>query len=156
MKAISLGLRAAARAMTRMIWVTIEIAGRLVSVLRPAPMPLVDQLGPDVADDVDQADELMPIRQLAYSRMAGTMPTPAVLAAAGAMGTPWVSVLSPAMLAAVIAADDNHLRRHMRGIERIRGVVPYDKAAIADVRSALDRQQGEVTADAAPTPMRYA
>ena len=156
MKAITLALRSAARAVGRLVWVVVQVGDRLISMLRPAPMPPVDQLEPEPADGAGQADGLMPIRELAYARMAGTMPSPATLAAAGVMASRWVSVMTPAMLAAVIAADNQRLHRHMRGIERIRGVVPFDRAAIDDVRMALERQPVVMTEELAPTPRRYA
>jgi len=144
MKWLMKAIRAAAAAMRRLVLVTVRVSDRLISMLMPAPMPAIDELEPEPAapdPSRDTGSQFMPIRNLAYARLQGTMPTPAMLAAAGRLQTEWISAMSPAMLKAVLLADDKRLHLHMRGIECIKGVLRYDEKIIDDYRVAMLRQR---------------
>ena len=160
MAAVARVMRAVARAMRTMAWVVIQVGDRLISVLRPEPMPMIDQLEPEPAGEhatADTGSEFAPIRNLAYCRLEGRMPTPAQLAAAGKLGSEWVSTMTPVMLKSVLLADDPRLGRHLRGIEPIRGVLPFDEDAIDEYRIAVLRQKAaEETVRRTITPLRYA
>jgi hypothetical protein len=152
-------MRAVSRAMSAMVRVTVRVGDRLISMLVPAPMPPVDTLEPDTSPDPsrDTGSEFMAIRNLAYARMTGRMPTPAELAAAGKLGSEWISVMPKPMLKAVLLADDGRLHRHMRGIECIKGVLRYDETVIDEYRIALLRERARVEeAKRTMTPLRYA
>ncbi len=143
MKSLMRMLRSVARAMSRLVMITVRIGDRLISKLVPAPMPTVDELEPDAADNAerDTGSAFMPIRNLAYARLSGTMPKPTDLAAAGKLSSEWVSSMTPEMLKKVLLADDVKLHKHLRGVETLKGVLRYDEAAIDEYRIALLRQR---------------
>jgi hypothetical protein len=157
MRSLTRAIRAVLRAMRGLAKVTASVGGRLVSMLVPAPLPVIDELEPEAAVERDTSSEYAPIRALAYARLAGTMPTPQMLSAAGRLATEWVSTMTREMLKAVILADDSRLRQHMRGTATIKGVLRYDEAVIDDYRIAMLRERArDETAKRALTPMRYA
>jgi hypothetical protein len=63
---------------------------------------------------------------------------PALLKGVPDMTIAWLKALDRRALCAVVTAKDDQLAAHLRGREAIKGVVPYDKAAIADVVAAKD------------------
>lgn len=150
-------IAAVMRAVRAMVVVTARIGGKLVSMLVPAPMPAIDELEPAPLAERDTGSVYAPIKALAYARLAGTMPTPQMLAAAGRLPTEWISAMTRPMLKAVILADDATLHRHMKGAETIRGVLRYDEQVIDEYRVAMLRERArEETAKRTMTPLRYA
>lgn len=159
MRSLMRMLRAVARAMKSLVMVTVRVAGRLVTMLLPQPLPAIDELEPDVKDgrERDTGSAFMALRNLAYARLQGRMPTPSELAAAGKLSCEWVSVMPKHMLKAVLLADDAKLHRHMRGVETLRGVLRYEESAIDEYRIAQLRERArEETARRTMTPVRYA
>ena len=160
MKWLMKALRAAAAVMRRLVLVTVRLGDRLISMLMPAPMPAIDELEPETSapdPSRDTGSRFMSIRNLAYARLQGTLPTPAMLAAAGKLPCEWVSAMSPAMLKSVLLADDRRLHLHMRGIETIRGVLRFDEKIIDDYRVAMLRQRAaEEAAKRRMHDVRYA
>lgn len=160
MKSLMRAIAAIARAMRKVVLVTVRFGDRLISMLMPAPVPAIDELEPETSapdPSRDTGSIYMPIRNLALCRLEGRMPTPAMLAAARRLPTEWISAMSPAMLKAVLLADDKRLHMHMRGIETLKGVLRFDEKIIDDYRVAMLRQRAaEEAAKRRMVDVRYA
>lgn len=145
--AISRALRAFSRAAKATIKKTVMIAGRLVTVFLPAAMPVVDELEPDVSADAANDNGRTPIgnasphqalRNLAFARMIGAMPSAAQLGAVCQMEADWIAAMDAEMAKKVVMVKDDAITAHIRGYANIKGVLAFDERAIADYYRALD------------------
>lgn len=118
-------------ALPKFVWRAVMEGGKQVMRLfaePPAPAP-----APRVAPVQQAQDDYDSVRSLAKDLMLGKQPTPEALKALPEQTFKWLSALDRNGLAQVAVADVAKLRAHMRRGAPIRGLVPYDKAAIDDV-----------------------
>ena len=134
--AIARACRAFARAAKAAVKKTVLIAGRLVTVFLPAPMPFVDELEPDIvepANDNVAASAEQPIRDLAMANLLGRMPSAQQLGAVTQLQADWLASLDREMCSRVAVAKDVDIKAHVLGYRNIRGVIPCDPDAINDL-----------------------
>lgn len=140
--AIGRALRAFSRAARATIKKTIMVAGKLVTVFMPAPMPLIDELEPDIsaeaANDNVAASAEQPIRDLAMANLLGRMPTAAQLGAVTGLQADWIASLDRDMCSRVAVATDDAIRAHVLGYRNIKGVIACDYDAIEDLHRARE------------------
>lgn len=119
----------------------IKVAGRWVSQLVHVPATTDDVGQADAMVDTrpSRADDLEAVRDLAKVMAAGLDVDPAKLRGVPDMTVAWLKALDRRALCAVVTAQDEALAAHLRGRPAIRGVVPYDRAAIAEVAAAKDQ-----------------
>lgn len=118
----------------RYVWRAVTEAGKTVMRLfveAPSPAP-----APRVAPVQQAQDDYDSVKNLAKTLLAGQQPTADALKAMPEQTFAWLKALDRQGLAKVALADVAVLRAHMRGGAPMRGLVPYGKAAIADVTEA--------------------
>lgn len=133
---IAAAIRAVLAAMPRYLVKKILEAGVWVSrlVAEPAPPPPVISAEP--AAQVAETESMIALRNAANAMAQGFVLTPAQAEAIAPLQADWLRSMTRQEICQVILAKDDDIRRHMRGIAPIRGVVPYDREAIADVTKA--------------------
>lgn len=161
MRVIRAVMKAMRQAAKQMVRVTTWIGGRLVSMLVPAPVPQYDELEDDVAPvAIDQAQlgsAFMPIRNLAYARHIGRMPSPAELGAVSDLEAEWISAMSKDMLKQLLTSRDPELHAHMRGRQTIRGLLRFEEDAIDAYRiEKLKEKARDEQSKLNRVPLKYA
>lgn len=143
MRAIGRMLRAMKRAAQASVKVLVRVGDKLVAMIVPAPLPPMDMIEDDMvpANDNPAATPMTgsvhsAIRNLAYARMLGRLPTPAELGAVSAMEADWIAVMSEEMNRKLLKASDAEISAHIRGRANIRGVLAFDADAIDDLATA--------------------
>lgn len=96
----------------------------------PVPAPAAPQLKTQAADDYAG------VKRLAAAMMTAEGPKPDDFKRVPELTVAWLRALERAGLAKVAVSDPQTLRGHMRGGVPIKGLVPYDAAAVADVTAA--------------------
>lgn len=142
MAAIGRALRAFSRAAKAVVKKTVMIAGRLVTVFMPAPMPPIDELEPDISAETANDNTLpsaeQPIRDLALANLLGRMPTAQQLGAVTQLQADWLASLDRDMCSRVAVAKDAAIRAHVLGYRNVRGVIACDYDAIDDLHRARE------------------
>lgn len=143
LKAIGRMLRAMKRAAAGTLKVLVRVGDRMVAMLVPAPLPAVDMLEPELeaANDNPASTPMTgsvhaTIRNLAYARMTGRLPTPAELGAVSAMEADWIAAMDAEMNRKLLRASDAEISAHIRGRACIKGVLAFDADAIDDLATA--------------------
>lgn len=127
-------LAAVMAALPRYVWRAVTEAGKTVMRLfvePPAPAPV-----PRVAPVAQAQDDHDSVKALAKTLLAGKQPSAEALGKMPEQTFKWLKALDRNGLAKVAVADVAVLRGHLRGGAPMRGLVPYDKAAIDDVTKA--------------------
>lgn len=157
MKGFFAMLRAAMRSIRRMVYVTIEVAGRMISVLRPDPAYVAEEpvsadagyeqamqsqvpAGPSDASRYDR------IRELAtdLARNPNMDPTEILARGVGPLTAAWLSSMQPTMLVRVALANDQQLADCINGKRPIRGVFEYDPMATPGAHARAHRESHEI------------
>ena len=143
MRATGRMLRAMKRAAAASMGVLMRVGDKLVAMVVPAPLPPVDMLDDDMvpANDNPTATPMTgsvhsAIRNLAYCRKLGRLPTPAELGAVSAMEADWIAAMDAEMNRRLLKATDGEISAHIRGRARIKGVLAFDADAIDDLATA--------------------
>lgn len=155
MKAFFAAIRAALSKLRRMIWVTMEIAGELVSVLRPAPEFVQEDTVdggagyegvehaqvPSATSDECRYDR---IRALAtdLARNPSMSPTAILQRGVGVGAAAWLSSMGPVMLVRVAMASDQQLADCIAGRRPIRGVFEFDPTTAKPGSHARAHREG--------------
>lgn len=138
MRNLFAAIMAAIASMPRMVVRRVLEMGAWVERLFMEPaQPAAPQSEPLVNTMYNQsADDFGAIKRLAKSILGGSEPDNADLLATSDLTMSWLTSLDRLMLSKVALADDSILRGHIRGGQPMRGVVPHDPEAIADVQRA--------------------
>lgn len=143
MRAIARMLRAMKRAAAGTVKVMVRVGDKLVAMIVPAPLPPMDMLEDDMvpANDNPVATAMTgsihsAIRNLAYARMLGRLPTAAELGAVSAMEQDWIAAMDAEMNKKLLRASDAEISAHIRGRACIKGVLAFDADAIDDLATA--------------------
>ena len=156
MRAVARAMRRAAVAMTKtMVWV----GDRLVSMLVPAPMPMLDDgedLEPEAVDEIERGSEMMPLRNLAYARLVGRVPTANELDAVNQLEAEWISTMSQPMLRQVLMSTDSRIRDHISGRHTIKGLLRCDRVAIDEYRISVLKERAREEQAKRSMPLRCA
>lgn len=144
MKSIIAAIVAALRAMPTFFYERVQIAGqwltRLVAV--PAPQAPVEPAGsPTASEDEDS----VATRSIAACLLAGRIPAPELSGKVDEARFEWLCSLTPEMLKAVVNADRQALRDHLRQKQNLRGVLAADAATVREYRRR--RFEDELEAD---------
>ncbi len=105
----------------------------------PMPAPIVETAPASSADD--DAD-ILAVKRTAAAMAAGIDPTPEHLKGLSDKQLRWLRVLDQRMLCILAVAEPQQIRAHVKGTETIKGMVPCEAGAIADMKAARE----------APTP----
>lgn len=135
------------RSMRSTAWTWVQEGGRWVMKLIPgAAAPEVAGPSPEVQAEVADAmaerstfladEETFAVKRLALLMFAGIALRPEHLEGITDRELDWLRVLDQSMLHKISVADHQQIRAHMKGTAPIRGVVPYDPAAVANMKSA--------------------
>ena len=108
----------------KMVWELFRVSGE------PIPAQAALQQRDQAVDDYDG------VKRLAAAMMLPAGPKPDDFKCVPELTVKWLRSLDRADLAKVAVADGKALRGHFRGGVLIKGMVPYDAAAIADVTAA--------------------
>jgi hypothetical protein len=131
---IGAAIRAALAAMRTMVWKTVRIGDRLISMLvpgDPAPaMPAVEPVGQAAA-----VESMTSLRHVANTLVQGHPLSQAMEKSIAPLQLAWLRSMTRSELCKLILANDADIRGHLRG-KPIKGLVPYDAAAIRDVAAA--------------------
>lgn len=148
LRAIMSAIRSAMRRLAKLVWVTVEVGGRLVSMLRIEPefehdVADVGQAQPAPANtqaQVPAASDLDRVRDLATSlARRPDMPASEIVQAGVAPVTAaWLSGMSPTMLVRVALASDGDLADAIAGRRNLRGVYPHNEMRPGDARRAIE------------------
>lgn len=149
LKAIMAAIRGAMRRISKLVLVTVEIGGRLVSMLRIEP-----EFEYDVADvggqaqaapanaqvQVPAASDLDRVRALATSlaRRPDMSASEIVRAGVSPVTAAWLSGMAPVMLCRVALANDQDLADAIAGRRNLRGVYPHNEMKPGDARRAIE------------------
>lgn len=143
MKSILAAIAAVLAGMRRSIVQLVRVGGRwitkIVSVADPTSggAPSALPMTPDVAQALKpKNDDVTALRNAAGQLVQGQPIAPADEKALHAGARAWLGCMTQHELCKLLLADDATIASHMRGKERMRGMVPYDKQAIADVTAA--------------------
>lgn len=138
LRAIAGVLRAMRRAAAGVVKKTMMIAGKLVTVFLPAPLPAMDVLETDKAPANDNVpiSENAALRDLAYAQITGRIPTPQMLGAVTALQADWLAAMDSEMARRLLKSSDREINAHVRGIRQIRGVIECSEDAVDDYVTA--------------------
>lgn len=149
LRAIAAAIRGAMRRLARMVWVTVELGGKLVGLLRyesgiEAAEPVAFD-GGQVAE-VTPDQRLSEIRELVldYARNPQTPVSRMLRPGIGAATVAWIRALDPVQLARITCAGDAALTEHLAGKRSIKGVLPHDREAVEAYVRAKRRQAAEL------------
>lgn len=107
--------------------------GRWVSrMVRGEPEPIPAPVAAAAVEPV-QVDDYNAVSRLAKSILSGSEPALDDLKAVPEATVQWLGVLDRNGLAKVALADAQTLRGHIRGGQPMRGIVPHDPQAVADI-----------------------
>lgn len=142
MKSILARIGAIIRAMSSKAWTWVQEGGRWV--MRLVPSTAAQAAEPIIADEPASAPDadIVAVKAVAAAMAAGIDPTPDQLKGMSDKQLRWLKAMDNRMLCIVAVAEPAQIRAHMRQQASIKGMVPYDDAAIADV----------IAARAAPVP----
>lgn len=103
----------------------------------PAAAEPAVEMVPDTTPS--KQDDYTAVRDLAKAMASGADAEPEMLKGMPAQTVKWLSAMNRRQLCQIALAEDSAIRGHMRGTTAIRGVAPFDKAAIDDVAAAKDK-----------------
>jgi hypothetical protein len=139
LRTILSAIRGAMRAAAKMVWVTFEVGGRLVSMMRLQPQydHEVADVGGLPADGVGQAvqvpaaTDLDRVRALATDLARNPKMTAAAIIDSGVapITAAWLAGMPPVMLCRVALASDVDLAAAIAGRRNLRGVYPHNEPA---------------------------
>jgi len=148
LRAIMAAIRGAMRRLAKLVLVTVEIGGRLVSMLRIEPefehdVADVGQAQPAPANtqaQVPAASDLERVRALATSlaRRPNMSASEIVQAGVAPVTAAWLSGMGPVMLCRVAIANDQDLADAISGRRNLRGVYPHNEMKPGDARKAIE------------------
>ena len=148
LRAIAAAIRSAMKRLARLVWVTVEIGGRLVSLLR---YESGNEAAEPVAADAGQVAEVAPDQRLAairelvldYARAPGMQVSKMLRPGISAETVAWIRALDPVQLARITCSSDTALTEHMAGKRSIKGLLPHDREAVAAYVRAKRRVSAE-------------
>ncbi|GHA28317.1 hypothetical protein GCM10007989_25460 [Devosia pacifica] len=126
-------------AMPKFVWQRVQVCGEWVSRLVAVPAaPAETVADTEVAKAASdrQADDMPAIKRVAGVLAQGELPTSEQLKGLTPKDLSWLKAQDRRALCIIMSADAQQLRAHMRGRAAIKGVVPYDSAAIREVTAA--------------------
>lgn len=148
LRAIVAAIRGAMKRLAKMVWVTVEIGGRMISMLRLEPefqheVADVGQAQPapvNAQAQVPAASDLDRVRALATSlaRRPNMSASEIVQAGVSPVTAAWLSGMSPVMLCRVALACDQDLADAIAGRRNLRGVYPHNEMKPGDARRAIE------------------
>lgn len=148
LRAIMSAIRSAMRRLAKLVWVTVEVGGRLVSMLRIEPefeydVADVGQAQPVPANtqaQVPAASDLDRVRALATSlaRQPDMSASEIVQAGVSPVTAAWLSGMSPVMLCRVALANDADLADAIAGRRNLKGAYPHNEMRPGDARRAIE------------------
>lgn len=106
----------------------------------PAPMPMVEPVASAAPDDV------APIRRVAGVLAQGKPPQPADLAGIADRHLAWLRQLDRLELCRVLAAKDEQIRAHVKGIAPIRSVPQADAETVSQLKASREARRQEAMA----------
>jgi len=141
MKNLIAKIVAAFRAMPRMVWEQIQVAGALVwSLVAKAPEPTYAddlpgvheaetvQVGPAGSYDMEMAN----VRTIAAHLRSGFAPPASMCEELDERTAKWLAALPVSMLDLVVKANPDGLRGHVRGRKSIKGLLIVDEATVTE------------------------
>ncbi|WP_157970089.1 hypothetical protein [Pelagibacterium sediminicola] len=143
MKSILMKVAAVLAAMPRFVWQKVCVCGEWISQLVAVPAMPVEAApapGGEASGNTADLEEIKGMKRLAGVLVQDQTPSEDDTKGLSDKAIDWLRALDRRSLCAVLAADASQLRAHMRGKAPIRGMVPYDTAAIKDVLAANARQ----------------
>lgn len=168
LKAIMAAIRGAMRRLARLLLVTVEIGGRLVSMLRVQPEfeqeePVSAGAGyetpgqaqvPSATSDENRYDR---IRALAtdLARNPAMSPTEILQRGVGVSTAAWLSSMNPRMLCRVALSSDQQLGDCIAGRRPIRGVFEFDPTTAKPGSHARAHREGVRDAARARDQQRF-
>ncbi len=131
---------AAMRRMGHYVTVMVKKGGQWLATLQHVPAAPEADAADSVPDMTpSRADDLQAVRELAKTLAAGIDADPALLQGVPDMTIAWLKAMDRRGLCTVVTAKDEQLAAHLRGRAAIKGLVPYDREAIADVAASKDQ-----------------
>ena len=153
LRAIAAAIWSAMKRLARMVWVTVEIGGRLVSLLRyESGVEAAEPVAADAGQVVEVAPDqrLSAIRDLVLDHARNPkMPVSEMLRpGVSAEAVAWIRALDPVQLARITCSSDTALTEHLAGQRSIRGLLAYDREAVAAYVRAKRRVAAELEPNA--------
>lgn len=136
MKNFFAGIAAAMRAFGSFSMVMVRKGGRWVAELVRVPGAPAAPMAAAPVPRVEVPEDYSAIKRLAGLMIRGLDPSAADLRAVPERTVRWLAAIGRDGLAKVCVADDQVLRGHIRNSTPIRGLVPHDPAAVADLMRA--------------------
>lgn len=149
MKGILAAIERVLSAMRTTAWRWVQVGGRWIREMIPGGAPAPTGPSDDVMADVKavqaelsavkadvKVDEIDAVKSLARLMWAGVPVRPEHLQGITDRELDWLRVCDTDMLHKLAMADGQMIRAHMRGTAPIRGVVPFDPAAVEDMKRA--------------------
>lgn len=133
---IAAAIRAIVAAMKTMVWEFVRVGETWVKRLVAGPAPIEPLVQGDPAGQAAAIGSMTALRNAANTMVQGQTLSPALAKAIPALQASWLQSMTRAELCKLILAKDDAIRLHLRGIEPIRGLVPFDAEAIRDVTAA--------------------
>ncbi|MBJ6986051.1 hypothetical protein [Devosia sp. MC521] len=145
MKSILAAIARVMRAMRATAWRWVQVGGRWIQEMIPGGAP--EPVGPsaDVVAEVEAAqaepsaravDDIGPVKTLARLMWAGVALRPEHMEGITERELDWLRVLDQGMLHTLAVADKEQIDAHMRGRAPIKGMLPFDPAAVEDMKRA--------------------
>lgn len=131
---IGAAIRAVLAGMRKMVWRTVRIGDRLISMLVPGD-PAPEMPAVETARQAAAVESMTSLRHVANTLVQGHALAADMEKSIPAMQLAWLRSMTRPELCKLILANDADIRAHMRG-KPIKGLVPYDAAAIRDVAAA--------------------
>lgn len=133
---IGAAIRAMLAAMKAMVWKTVRVGDKLISMLVPGPAPIEPVVQDDPAAEVAAVESMTALRNAANLLVQGHTLPPALVKVVPGLQVAWLQAMSRHELCKLILSRDDAIRLHLRGIAPIHGLVPFDAEAIRDVAAA--------------------
>ncbi len=158
LRAIAAMIKYAMRHLAKVAWVTVEVGGRLISMMKYERYSAAEPISTEETCEVavgSTNDGLSALRELVldYARNPEMSLSQMLRPSVNATTVAWVRALDPVMLCRVSISTDEALAAHLGGKRWIRGVVAYDTEAIAAFVAAKRRRANhqEFRAENEPT-----
>lgn len=136
MRSILAKIAAVIRAMTSRAWVWVQEGGRWVMKMLPGtPAPEPAHMAEELTASAPDAD-IVATKRVAAAMAAGIDPTAEQIKGMSEKQMRWLKAMDQRQLCIVAVAEPAQIRAHMRQQASIKGMIPFDDAAIAEVKAA--------------------
>lgn len=152
MRSILSTIAAAIRAFTARLGTWVKEGGKWVyKLLTPAAAPMEAAGNEPAIEAQTEADEhTAAVRAIAAHLLNRQIPSPELSGRTTEQQFDWLLACTPAMLKAMVAAEDRALRDHIRNKKAIRGVLINEPSAVARFTEDLTDENGEPVSAWAP------